>query len=307
MKVGINLINFGPSAAPDVLLGWAEMTERLGYHSLLTSDHVAVTPDVSERYPAPFYEPLSTLGWLAGVTSRIAIGSTVAILPYRHPLETARAYANIDRLSGGRLIFGVGIGWAAEEFAALGVRHDRRGALTDEYLDIIRRHWTEDHVSHDGTYTFSDVDTRPRPVQQPHPPIWVGGSSDAAFRRTARFATGWHPLRLRASWLESKGIPRLAAAAEEAQRPMPEICPRIQFRITDKRVDDADRVMGEGTIGQLHEDLGILQELGCAHVILDSFSAFDDDIDATLEYRQAWDDYERVAAEVLDLANESVR
>ena len=148
MKVGVNLINFGPSANADTLRRWAGLVEALGYHSLMTSDHIAVTPDVGRRYPAPLFEPVSTLGWLAGITKRIAIGTTVIILPYRSPLETARAFANIDQLSGGRCILGVGVGWAREEFAALGVPAsaegeghvtldaDRgRGAITTNPLD----------------------------------------------------------------------------------------------------------------------------------------------------------------------------
>ena len=94
MKVGVNLINFGPGVTPQSLSRWAQLTETLGYHSIMTSDHIATTPDVQSRYPAPFYEPLSTLGWLAGVTQSIAIGTTVIIVPYRNPLETARALAN---------------------------------------------------------------------------------------------------------------------------------------------------------------------------------------------------------------------
>ena len=122
MKAGVNLVNFGPSANPSSLRRWAQMTETLGYHLLMSSDHIATTEDVAERYPAPFYEPLTTLGWLAGVTERVEIGTTVLILPYRSPLETARAFANIDQLSGGRCILGVGVGWAEAEFKALGVR-----------------------------------------------------------------------------------------------------------------------------------------------------------------------------------------
>lgn len=307
MQVGINLINFGPSAEPSVIAGWARTAEELGFHSLLTSDHIAVTPDVTERYPAPFYEPISLLGWLAAATERIAIGTTVTIVPYRHPLETARAFANLDQLSGGRLIFGVGIGWATEEFAALDVPFNRRGALTDEYLDIIRRHWTSDEVSHDGTVTFSGVDTAPRPIQQPHPPIWVGGSSDAALRRTARFGSGWHPIRLRPSWFIDKGIPRLEAAAEAEGVPRPDLCPRIQFRVTEQPLAEDERVMGEGTFEQLHADLKLLEELGCAHVILDSFNAAADDVSGTLGYEQHWENYRVVAEEIVDLAAGTVR
>ena len=112
MKVGVNLINFGPSARPDTLAQRVRLVESLGYHLLMTSDHIAITSDVHGRYPAPFYEPFSTLGWLAGITQHMALGTTVIILPYRNILETARVMANIDQLSGGRLIFGVGVGWA---------------------------------------------------------------------------------------------------------------------------------------------------------------------------------------------------
>ena len=138
MRVGVNLINFGPSATPETLLRWARVVEDLGYHLLMTSDHVAITPDVQARYPAPFYEPFTMLGWLAAVTRRVELGTTVVILPYRHPLETARAIANADQLSGGRVIFGVGAGWARQEIDVLGVPFQRRGAMTDEYLAAIK-------------------------------------------------------------------------------------------------------------------------------------------------------------------------
>ena len=110
MKVGVNLINFGPGANPKALKSWVQLVEGLGYHLIMTSDHIAMTPDVQSRYPAPFYEPISTLGWLSGITEQIQIGTTVIILPYRNVIETARACANIDQLSNGRFILGVGIG-----------------------------------------------------------------------------------------------------------------------------------------------------------------------------------------------------
>ena len=142
MKIGVNLINFGPSAAPETLTRWVQLAEALGYHFIMTSDHIAITPDVQSRYPAPFYEPLSTLGWLAGITQTMEIGTTVIIVPYRHPLETARVLANVDQLSGGRLIFGVGVGWAQQEFEALGAPFRQRGAMTNEYLEAIKVLWT---------------------------------------------------------------------------------------------------------------------------------------------------------------------
>jgi alkanesulfonate monooxygenase SsuD/methylene tetrahydromethanopterin reductase-like flavin-dependent oxidoreductase (luciferase family) len=138
-------------------------TARHGALSLpTTSDHLALTPDVQGRYPAPFYEPFTTLGWLAGVTRRIEIGSTVVILPYRQPVEVARMAANIDQLSGGRLLFGVGVGWSPQEFAALGVPFHRRGALTNEYLAALKTLWTNDVASFEGRYVAFRRCTRRR-------------------------------------------------------------------------------------------------------------------------------------------------
>ena len=120
MRVGVNLLNFGPGVSPDALAGWTQLAETLGYHFVMISDHVAMTPDVVARYPAPFYDPFVTLAWLARVTTRVELGTTVVILPYRHPLHTARLGANIDRLSGGRFIFGVGRGYHTREVETFG-------------------------------------------------------------------------------------------------------------------------------------------------------------------------------------------
>ena len=134
--MGVNVPNFGPGTDPGVLRSWARTVEGLGFDLLMVSDHVVITPDVAEQYPAPFYEPFTTLAWLAGVTERVRLGTTVLIVPYRHPLLVARMAANLNQLSGGRLVLGVGVGWARQEFAALDVEFGRRGRLTD----VVRRH-----------------------------------------------------------------------------------------------------------------------------------------------------------------------
>ena len=305
MKVGVNLINFGPSATPEMLRRWAQIVEGLGYHSLMTSDHIAVTPDVQARFPAPIYEPLSTLGWLAGVTDRLSIGSTVVILPYRSPLEVARAVANIDQLSGGRCIFGVGAGWAKEEFAALNVPHARRGAIANEYLAAIKALWTQDIASFEGEFVrFTDVDTAPRPVQAPHPPIWVGGRSDGALRRAVRFGDAWHPLRIRLPAFGEADLPHLKAIADQEGKPVPALCPRIMLRLTETPTSDDDRVAGEGTIDQVRRDMAALEALGCDHVILDTFT---DDVEATRDPTAAWRMLTLMAEQVLDLDNETLR
>jgi len=305
MKAGVNLVNFGPSANPSSLRRWAQMTETLGYHLLMSSDHIATTEDVAERYPAPFYEPLTTLGWLAGVTERVEIGTTVLILPYRSPLETARAFANIDQLSGGRCILGVGVGWAEAEFKALGVPFNKRGAMTNDYLAAIRELWTNNKASYDGTFVqFENVETAPRPIRKPHPPIWVGGSSDAALRRTVRLADAWHPIRFTLDWLRDTGVPRLQAAAEEEGKPVPALCPRIRLRVMDKHQPEADRYCGTGTLEQIRNDILGLEALGCDYILLDTHH---DNIEASRNLEEQWRMLAVIAEQVLDLDNETTR
>jgi probable F420-dependent oxidoreductase len=305
MKFGVNLINFGPSAGPDSLTRWAMLTETLGYHFLMTSDHLVLTRDVQARYPAPFYEPFTTLGWLAGLTRRIEIGSTVVILPYRNPLEVARMAANVDQLSGGRLLFGVGVGWSQQEFAALGVPFHRRGALTDEYLAVLKTLWTKDVASFQGRFiAFTEVQTAPRPVRAPHPPIWVGGASDAAIRRAVRYGDAWHPNRVRPGWLKNTGLPRLRQIADAEDRPVPALCPRIRLRLTEAPLPDDQRLAGEGTLAQMQADLEELQKMGAQYVLLDTFY---DDVEATRHPEVAWRMLTILAEKALDLAHETLR
>ena len=305
MKAGVNLVNFCPSANPSSLRRWAQMTETLGYHLLMSSDHIATTEDVAERYPAPFYEPLTTLGWLAGVTERVEIGTTVLILPYRSPLETARAFANIDQLSGGRCILGVGVGWAEAEFKALGVPFNKRGAMTNDYLAAIRELWTNNKASYDGKFVqFENVETAPRPLRKPYPPIWVGGSSDAALRRTVRLADAWHPIRFTLDWLRDTGLPRLQATAEEEGKPVPALCPRIRLRIMDKHQPEDDRYCGTGTLDQIRNDILGLEALGCDYILLDTHH---DNIEASRNLEEQWRMLAVIAEQVLDLDNETTR
>jgi alkanesulfonate monooxygenase SsuD/methylene tetrahydromethanopterin reductase-like flavin-dependent oxidoreductase (luciferase family) len=144
MQLGVNVPNFGPGTDPGVLREWARIVEGLGFDLLMVSDHVAVTPDVAEQYPEPFYEPFTALSWLAGVTTQLRLGTSVLVMPYRHPLLVARMAANLDRISDGRLVLGVGVGWARQEFEALGVPFTRRGRLTEEYLAALRDAWHEE-------------------------------------------------------------------------------------------------------------------------------------------------------------------
>ena len=305
MKVGVNLINFGPGANPKALKNWVQLVEGLGYHLIMTSDHIAMTPDVQSRYPAPFYEPISTLGWLSGITDQIQIGTTVIILPYRNVIETARACANIDQLSNGRFILGVGIGWAEQEFQALGINYSKRGAITNEYLEALHLLWEQDRASFEGRFvSFTDIDTAPRPIQTPAPPIWVGGPSDAALKRAVLWGDAWHPIRIRTDWLRDTGIPHLKEIAERENRPVPDLCPRIRLYITDQPLPNDKRVAGEGDLDQVHRDLAELEQLGCPYVVLDNYF---DDPEAMRHHESSWRMLSQVAETIIDLPNQTVR
>jgi probable F420-dependent oxidoreductase len=267
VQIGVNIPNFGPGTGPSVLRDWAQTVEGLGFDLLMLSDHVVVTPDVAEQYPAPFYEPFTTLSWLAGATSRVRLGTTVLVLPYRHPLLVARMAANLHQLSGGRLVLGVGSGWARQEYEALGVPYARRGRLTDEHLRTIRAAWQDE-----ADYGAGRI------------PIWVGGNSDAGLRRSVRLGDAWHPLRSTLPFLRAADA-RLRATAGELGRPVPGLVPRIALRLTDKPLTGPERLAGEGTLGQVLDDLEELRLLGAETVILDPFNG---DPDETRHPRTAW-------------------
>jgi alkanesulfonate monooxygenase SsuD/methylene tetrahydromethanopterin reductase-like flavin-dependent oxidoreductase (luciferase family) len=260
VRLGVNVPNFGPGTDPDVLRRWAQTVEGLGFDLLMLSDHIAVTPDVAEQYPAPFYEPLTTLAWLAGLTRQIRLGTTVLIVPYRHPLLTARMAANLNDLSGGRLVLGVGVGWARQEFDALGVPFRDRGRLTDLHLLAIRAAWADSE------------DYRGGPV-----PVWIGGNSDAALRRAVRLGDAWHPLRFTPGWLTG-ALDRMNVIAADLRRPPPALVPRIALQLTPSPVTDEDRLAGQGTIEQVTGDLEQLRSLGADTVVLDPFNGDPDEM-----------------------------
>lgn len=267
MQFGVNVPNFGPGTTPGLLRRWAQTVEGLGFDLLMISDHIVVTPDVAEQYPVPFYEPFTTLAWLAGITRTIRLGTTVLIVPYRHPLLTARMAANLNEISGGRLVLGVGVGWAVQEFDALGVPFRERGKLTDDHLRALRAAWENDEDYRGGRI-----------------PIWVGGNSDAGMRRAVRLGDGWHPLGVTMPWLR-EAVDRITVFADEHQRPVPGLVPRIALRLTEKPVTARGRLAGEGTIDQIVDDLAQLHLLGADTIVLDPFHG---DPDETRHPEAAW-------------------
>jgi probable F420-dependent oxidoreductase len=194
MRVGIHLPQYGRVAGPDAIKRAAQHAEELGFLDLWVSDHV-VHP-AAQNYPSPYlFDPLMTLTWAAAATERIGLGTSVLVVPMHNPLELANALASLDRLSGGRLTVAVGVGWSAPEYGALGYEFSNRGERLDEAIDIFRRVWSEDPVSFHGRFTsFDDIRLLPKPVRQI--PIWIGGSSEAAYRRAAARGDGFQAIGL---------------------------------------------------------------------------------------------------------------
>lgn len=204
MKFGIAVPNFGSHAKREEILEISVLAEELGYDSLWASDHVII-PDSHEGFGETFLDPLITLTFIAVSTDTIELGTSVIILPYRNPLVLAKMVSTLDTLSRGRVILGVGAGWLEDEFDALGVSFRERGAITDEYIEILKELWTSENPYYKGNYIeFSSIKFSPKPFRKPHPPIWVGGGSTRAIKRAARYGDGWHPVGLTPGALREK-------------------------------------------------------------------------------------------------------
>jgi probable F420-dependent oxidoreductase len=190
MRFGIHLPQYGRAAGPDAIARAARQAEELGFADVWVSDHLAVPTGVP--YPPPFlYEPVIALTWAAAATSTVGLGTSVLVLPYRHPLHLAKELATLDLFSGGRLLLGAAAGWLEAEFVALGVPFAERGARTDESIDAIRACWEQRPVEHEGaTFALHDLQVLPQPGR--HIPIWIGGASPPALRRAIEKGDGWH-------------------------------------------------------------------------------------------------------------------
>ena len=172
----------------------ARRADELGYDMIATPEHFIIPTEHVELSGPHYFHAAAAQGYFAGATQRIRINSSIAILPLQHPIVTAKALATIDWMSSGRIIATFGVGWLEKEFQILGVPFHERGRMSDEYLAAIIELWTKDSPVFEGKYvSFKNVAFEPKPVQKPHLPIWMGGDSDAALRRTARFASGWWP------------------------------------------------------------------------------------------------------------------
>jgi probable F420-dependent oxidoreductase len=289
MRFGFPIPTRGTLGTLETVRRLGEAADRYQFDSVWITDHVVLPRASASRYPyaldermdmeaaAHYLEPLTVMSYLAGVTQRTAIGSSVLVLPYRNPVLVAKMVATLDVLSRGRVILAVGVGWMREEFEALNLTtFDERGAATDEYIRILRTLWTEEWPRYQGRfYAFDEVRFFPKPVQKPHPPIWIGGHTKAAIRRAALLGDGWHPIGLRPPaglYPEeyAKAAAEIRRQADAAGRDPKAIV--LSFRAPLKFVDGAitgQRAPFIGTPETIVEDIRTYQRLGVSHLIFD--------------------------------------
>jgi probable F420-dependent oxidoreductase len=279
MEFGVHLPHLGRSATRDTLIEWATEADRLGLHSGWVSDHIAWPRDIESSYPytddgsfpggfdMPWLDPLGTLMFVAARTERIKLGTTVLILGYRPPVLTAKWMSTLDVLSEGRAILGVGVGWMREEFEVIGMPFDHRGARADEQLEIFEELFTSETPSYDGAYyAFGEVGFSPKPPNG-RIPIWVGGSSEAAFRRTARYADGFHAAfekveRVAEEW------EAIGRACEAIDRDRDEITLSVRLYLDpEARMEPAKSL--QGSADQMAETVATWRDAGVQHLALD--------------------------------------
>ena len=290
MQIGFNAPIAGPLADPDSLTRICVVGEAMGFDFATFSDHVVIPTDIASRYPysetgefpsgsaGGRHEQLIEVAFIAARTSRLRLVLSVMVVPHRPAVLAAKMLSTIDVLSGGRLTVGIGAGWLREEFEALGAPDfAARGKVTDEYLRAFRALWTEDEPRFAGEHVkFGGIAFAPKPAQKPHPPIWVGGESGPALRRTAQLGDAWYPIGTNpAHPLDSlaryrAGIARLRKLASDAGRDPMSIglayrCARHGAALPMTAADGERRLFSGGP-AEMAGDLRALRDLGVGHV-----------------------------------------
>jgi probable F420-dependent oxidoreductase len=284
MKLGICVPHYGRAIEVPRLLEVARHAEARGLDSLWVTDHVIVPNQARIIYREDMLDPLAVLPWLAGVTSRIALGTSVVILPYRSPIPVAKLLASVDVLSGGRLVVGAAIGWMEGEFDALGVPFKERVSRSEEALELFRTLWTQEHPEIETKHHhLHDVTFSPMPLQKPRPPLYVGGNSEGALRRVARFGDGWHSTSTTVDGFRQSVETVRRFWAEAGREGAPALSLRIPLVIdgVHRAAVDMALIHGRGrhvitgSVATIVEELRGFQALGCDHVALEvSYSTY---------------------------------
>lgn len=287
MNFGVWIPNCRHLATPDIIRATAVRAEQQGYDAVWVSDHVVVPHANVVNFGETVFDPLVTLAVVAGATSRVRLGTTVLIVPYRNALVTAKMISSLDALSGGRVTVGIGAGWVAAESAMLGVPFAERGAMTDEYLRAMQELWTSPAPSFAGKYTaFSGLVFEPKPAQKPHPPIWVGGHSRAALRRTVEFGAAWHPINRPPAELRSGRLELVRLCQARGRSTTPALTLRNDVRIlrpgeTPPASAHAGRVIA-GEASAVVDQVAELAECGVEHLVLEFLAADGRDLEAQM-------------------------
>jgi probable F420-dependent oxidoreductase len=276
MEFGICIPHYGKPIDIPKILDTVRRAEDLGFDAVWVTDHLLVPQTLEIIYRDQMLEPLALLSHVAAITQRVKIGTSVIILPYRNPIVVAKMLATIDQLSAGRLIFGAAVGWMEPEFAALGAPFAERGAFSDECLRLIKTLWTQEKVSFEGRYfKFTDMQASPRPVQRPHPPIWVGGNSPRARRRVAELGDGWHATAMALDSLKAGIADVRAKWARRERTGEPVFSLRIPCSIEGVSQEilhypsRPGRDSLTGNISAIVERMGAYEELGIRHLALE--------------------------------------
>src|SRR5947199_9406557 len=270
MEIGCHLPTQGPVATRDALLTFAQQAEKHHIASLWVSDHAIFPRSATGNYPGgrsphppakPDLEPVATLAAAAVITTHARLGASGVTLGHRHPVVMAKLLTTIDALSNGRLICGVGVGWWKEELEILGAPFHKRGRQADEAIRVLKELWTNDKPTFSGEFfRFKDIGFAPKPVQKPHPPIWVGGDSPGAFRRVVTLGDDWHATSKTPAELK-EALGRLRAAADKAGRAFEPIELSIRFALRDE-------ILAQGAQAVV-DQLAAYKQLGLSHVAID--------------------------------------
>ena len=291
MEYGFYLPNSGAGAEPDALANIAKQGDRFGFYCMVMPDHILQPNQVDSTYPysltgdilaagqsgdGEWPEQITTLAYLAGVTERIRLVTSVMIIPYRNPILTAKMLSTLDMLSKGRLILGAGVGWMEEEFELLDAPpFAERGAVTNEYLEAFIELWTKDDPKFEGKYVnFSNITFLPKPVQKPYPPLWIGGQSKPAIRRAAQIGDCWHPVgAIPAAPLEpeelAENLVLLRDYAEKAGRDPSKIQVSVKAPLYDSGDSSGPRRRFSGSPDEVRQDVQTYSDVGVTHLIFD--------------------------------------
>jgi probable F420-dependent oxidoreductase len=299
MQFGLSLPHFQQVASPEAIRRVAQRAEQMGYDGIWVSDHIVIPASAVDRFGSVFYEPLTVLAYAAACTTRIRLGTTVIILPYRNPVVTAKVLSTLDVLSGGRVTAGMAVGWTEDEFKALGVPFQERGALSDEYLAAFKALWTQEKPAFHGQYVhFENIAFEPKPVQKPHIPIWIGGNSKRAIRRAVALGDGWHPTRPLVEDVRA-GVAYLRdVCAQRGRDPKSlQIAVRQPLKFYDGAAASIKRRPLLGSMQKIIADIGQYQVAGVQYFMLDTFYSAPELAQETVDSMLAT--IERFAADVM--------